>query len=81
MKGKEKGQGLVEFALILLIVAIALIVVVALFWEPIIKAVWPPLMNELEKIMAGDPASVLGLIVSVVILCFLFFRRREQPKQ
>ena len=57
---KEKGQGLVEYALILVLVAIVVIAVLMLL-GPIIGNVFSTLNNSLSSVSGGGEVAAAGL--------------------
>lgn len=85
----EKGQGLVEYALILILVAAIVVAIVAGFWALIalliIPIIWPWLVSTafpwftsvVAGVMAGNPASIAIVIILVLVVLLLFFRRRR----
>ncbi len=89
-KLNEKGQGLVEYAIILVLVAIAVIAILALItaaclWIPAVAAAlfafWQPVSTAgtalVAGVMAGDPKSIFVIAVISVVLAFVIFGRRR----
>ena len=89
-KLNEKGQGLVEYAIILVLVAVVVIVVLALLaaaclWIPAVAAAlfafWQPVSTAgtalVAGLMAGDPKSIFVVAVIGIVLAFVIFGRRR----
>jgi Flp pilus assembly pilin Flp len=82
---KQKGQGLLEYALILILVAVVVIAVISLFWTLVgawVIAHWPAFLawgtGLVEGLKSGDPTSIFIAILIIVILWLFFGRRRRR---
>lgn len=82
-KNSEKGQGLVEYALILALVALVICLLSGCVWFlliPLIVANWPAISawgaNLIAGIMAGNPAAIFTGVVIVLVVLWLLRRRR-----
>lgn len=71
MKG-EKGQALVEIALIVIVVLVVLFIV----WPWINLTLVPWLVAVVQGVLAGNITAWVWLIVIIVILAVMFGRRR-----
>lgn len=85
----EKGQGLIEYAIILVLVAIVVIVILALLsgcvWLLLLPfgiAAWPWIVAHgtalVAGIQAGNPMAIFIAALVLVILWLLFSSRRRR---
>ncbi|MFP4344483.1 MAG: hypothetical protein ACLFU8_07315 [Anaerolineales bacterium] len=67
LKSRQKGQGLVEYALILVLVAVVVLVVLALLGDQV-NMIFARITLELQYPgeFGGDPVSVSGMTLSIV---------------
>ncbi len=88
MKKSEKGQGLIEYALILVLIAVIVIVLLALLsgcvWLLLLPfgiAAWPWIVAHgtalVTGLQAGNPTAIFIAAVIVIVLLFLVFRPRR----
>lgn len=81
---REDGQGLVEYALILVLVAIVVIAILLLL-EPALKQAWPTIegqvTNLIDRAQAGNvilPLGILAVVVVTVLAITVLLRSRER---
>mgnify|MGYP001611874884 CR=1 FL=1 len=87
MFDKQKGQGLVAYAIILTLVAITVIAVIVLIWAGIIYSVIIPNWDKIvswgadlvSQIQHGDPKAIFAAIVIVGCYAFLINRNAWLP--
>lgn len=71
----EKGQGLLEYGIILLpIIAGAIVFVAVLMFA---DQAWAWFTGVIAGVMAGEPASIAIAVVVLFVALYIIFRRRK----
>lgn len=81
----QKGQGLIEYVLILILFAVIVVAVTLGVWVLIVKVIianWPAIVawgsNLVAGIQRGDPTSIFIAAVVVIAILWIVFRPRRR---
>lgn len=70
----EKGQGILEYGILLIPVLVIILVIVAIF--KFSGTIWDWFVGVVAGVMTGDPASVAVAAIIIIVVLYLAIRRR-----
>ena len=85
---KQSGPGCIEYALVLILVAIMVLAIMIAFWYSVVKSSVPWIMNTgmpfmgvmLKGAANGNPTAILVLVVIILVVSGLLYRAHNRAK-